>query len=629
MPLETALILAVVITSLITLILAAIGAFRPQRADGDRLEAALREELRATRDETAQHARQLREEVGSAQQKANDMLVGTVNALGESQKALLGQLTRATHDALGAVKDEIGKLALQINDSLRRIQQASDEKLEAVRVTTDARLTTNEQTQRQLGEELKLRVQGLSDVLRQDMGSQRESIQFRLNDIQAANEARFEQVREAVTERLNATLDELRKLLGSTTTSMLSLAETSQKDQQAARDLLEQKFHLLQASNEAKLEAVRQTVTEQLRQLTEDQRKLNGELVTALTGITEANRLDQASTREALEQKFQQIQASNERKLDEMRQTVDEKLQGTLEKRLGESFKLVSDRLEAVQRGLGEMKSLADGVGDLKRVLTNVKERGTWGEYQLGAILEQILTPEQYAQNVRPKEGGEVVEFAVKLPGKNREAGAPPVWLPIDAKFPKEDYERLLQASEIADADGVKSATAALASSVRKAAKDIYDKYVAPPHTTDFAILFLPTEGLYAEVLRQPGLQDDLQSKYRVLVTGPTTLSAMLNSLRVGFQTLAIEQRSHEVWHVLGAVKTEFGKFGQVLDKVKRQLHSATDTIDRTHVRTRAMERKLRSVEQLPEDQARELLELPDGVAMEQDESDETDVLDA
>lgn len=629
MPLEMALIVAVVITSFITLVLSAIGAFRPQRTEGDRIEAALREELRATREEATLHARQLREEVGSAQHKANDMLVGTVNALGESQKGLLERLTAATRESQGAVKDEIGKLASQIHDSLLRIQRGSDEKLEAVRMTTDTKLASNEETQRRLGEELKQRVQALSDVLRQDMGAQREAIQQRLNEIQASNEARFDSVREAVTEKLSVTLEELRKLLGNTTTSMLSLAEASQKDQQAARDLLEQKFHLLQASNEAKLEAVRQTVTEQLRQLTDDQRRLNGELVTTLTGITEANRLDQASTREALDQKFQQIQASNERKLDEMRQTVDEKLQGTLEKRLGESFKLVSDRLEAVQRGLGEMKSLADGVGDLKRVLTNVKERGTWGEYQLGAILEQILTPEQYAQNVRPKEGGEVVEFAVKLPGKNREAGAPPMWLPIDAKFPKEDYERLLQASEAADADGVKSAAAALASSIRKAAKDIYDKYVAPPHTTDFAIMFLPTEGLHAEILRQPGLHDELQSKYRVLATGPTTLSAMLNSLRVGFQTLAIEQRSHEVWHVLGAVKTEFGKFGQVLDKVKRQLHTATDTIDKTHVRTRAMERKLRSVEQLSDDQARQLLELPEGVDMERDEGDETEVLDA
>ncbi len=328
-----------------------------------------------------------------------------------------------------------------------------------------------------------------------------------------------------------------------------------------------------------------------------------------LGGLTTSIRLEQAKERDMLEQKFRQIQEGNEKKLDEMRQTVDEKLHNTLEKRLGESFKLVSDRLEAVQRGLGEMRSLANGVGDLKRVLTNVKERGTWGEYQLGAILDDILTPDQFAKNVRLREGGEQVEFAVKLPGKGQPGDAP-VWMPIDAKFPKEDYERLLEAADRSDGEQVKAASKALSIAILKSARDIHDKYVAPPATTDFGIMFLPTEGLYAEVLRQPGLHDELQRKYRVLVAGPTTLSAILSSLRVGFQTLAIEQRAHEVWMVLGAVKTEFGKFGAVLDKLKKQLNTASNTLEETSARSRAMERRLRVVEQLPDGQSQTVVSL-------------------
>ncbi len=340
---------------------------------------------------------------------------------------------------------------------------------------------------------------------------------------------------------------------------------------------------------------------------------------------TTEQRLDQV--RATLEQRLAALQQSNETKLDEMRRTVDEQLHVTLEKRLGESFRLVSERLESVQRGLGEMQALATGVGDLKRVLTNVKERGTWGEYQLGAILEQILTPDQFARNVRPGEGRQQVEFAIKLPGHGA-AGDPPVWLPIDAKYPKEDYERLVEAAGRADADGVRSATEALARSVRNSAREIHDKYVHPPETTDFAILFLPTEGLYAEVLRQPGLHDELQSRYRVLAAGPTTLAAILNSLRVGFQTLAIERRSHEVWTVLAAVKTEFGRFGEILLRVKAQLATAANTLDKTAVRTRAMERRLRAVEQLPVEQVQAALDLPADTPAE-DESEDGDVAPA
>jgi DNA recombination protein RmuC len=308
------------------------------------------------------------------------------------------------------------------------------------------------------------------------------------------------------------------------------------------------------------------------------------------------------------ERKLAEIQASNEQRLDAMRQLVDEKLQSTLEQRLGESFRLVGERLEAVQRGLGEMQALANGVGDLKRILVNVRERGTWGEYQLGAILEDILTPGQYEANVRITEGREQVEYAVKLPGRGRDA---PVWLPIDAKFPKESYERLVEAATAADAASVQSASAELRTVVARMAQDIQRKYICPPASTDFAILFLPTEGLFAEVLRLPGLHDTLQRKHRVLVAGPTTLAAILNSLRVGFQTLAIEQRAGEVWQVLGAVKTEFGTFSNYLDLIKRQIQTVSNTLDLSSRRTRAMQRKLRSVEELPRAEAGALLGLP------------------
>lgn len=315
--------------------------------------------------------------------------------------------------------------------------------------------------------------------------------------------------------------------------------------------------------------------------------------------------------RTTFDTRIKELQQGNEKKLDEMRKTVDEKLHETLEKRLGESFKIVSERLEAVHKGLGEMQNLATGVGDLKRVLTNVKARGTWGEVQLGAILEQILTPAQFEKNVQVKaDSSERVEYAVRLPGPNDDPNAC-VWLAIDSKFPLEDYQRLQEAAEKADPDAVQAATDGLARTIRVAAKDIHDKYVNPPRTTDFGVMFLTTEGLYAEVLRQPALVEDLQQRFRVVVAGPTTLAALLSSLRMGFQTLAVEQRASEVWQVLGAVKTEFGKFGDVLGKVKRQLDTASRTIDETGVRSRAMERTLRSVEQLPDAETSVILALP------------------
>ena len=310
--------------------------------------------------------------------------------------------------------------------------------------------------------------------------------------------------------------------------------------------------------------------------------------------------------RATLEAKLSDIQQDNAAKLELMRATVDEKLQSTLETRLGQSFQLVSDRLEAVQRGLGEMQNLAIGVGDLKRVLTNVKKRGTFGEVQLGALLEDMLTAEQYASNVITVPGtNDRVEFAIRMPGQEE---GEHVYLPIDAKFPVEDYQRLLDAQEAADTDAANAAGRALENRVRDEARRIQSKYVSPPHTTDFAVLYLPTEGLYAEVIRRPGLFENLQRDHRVTVAGPTTLSALLNSLQMGFRTLAIAKRSSEVWKILGAVKSEFGKFGVVLEKTRKQLDAARNSIDSAGVRTRMIERKLRDVETLSIDASAELL---------------------
>jgi DNA recombination protein RmuC len=349
-----------------------------------------------------------------------------------------------------------------------------------------------------------------------------------------------------------------------------------------------------------------QTLQHQMANIATLQNNQIDSFVQQLAKLVESNEKRLTEIRNTLETKLKDLQTDNAARLEEMRKTVDEKLQATLEKRLGESFKQVSERLEAVHKGLGEMQTLAAGVGDLKRVLTNVKTRGTWGEVQLAALLEQTLTVDQYQKNVATVPGSkDIVEFAIKLPGN--ESGTP-VWLPIDSKFPVEDYERLLGAQERADFAGVDEAVKAIDNRLKLEAKTIREKYISPPHTTDFAILFLPTEGLYAEALRRPGLADFLQREYRVSIAGPTTLSALLNSLQMGFRTLAIEKRSSEVWELLSAVKTEFGKFGDVLARTKAQLETVTKSIGQAEVRSRQMTRKLKDVEALPLPDAIKLL---------------------
>jgi DNA recombination protein RmuC len=343
------------------------------------------------------------------------------------------------------------------------------------------------------------------------------------------------------------------------------------------------------------------------QQLASLQKTLADTLTTQLQGLSESNARRMNEVRDTMEKQLTQLQSTNSAKLDEMRATVDEKLQTTLQARLGESFKQVADRLEQVHKGLGEMQTLAQGVGDLKHLLTNVKTRGIFGEAQLAGLLEQVFTVDQYGAQVATKPGSKnVVDFAIKLPGKSIDGA--PLWLPIDAKFPNEDYERLLDAQGNADVLGAEAAGKALELRIRLEARSMSEKYIEPPYTTDFAILFLPTEGLYAEVLRRPGLMESLQRDHRITLAGPTTLLAMLSSLQMGFRTLVLEKRSSEVWQVLGAVKTEFGKFGGMLDKARSQTETVLKTLTDADVRTRAMGRVLKQVEALPDAQAQGLI---------------------
>ena len=419
----------------------------------------------------------------------------------------------------------------------------------------------------------------------------------------AAMEARLEHLgRDG--ERLER---ETREALAAGRNEAAEAARAARAEQASASARATQTLATQMSAFAAALESVRTAVDHKLASMLAEGRSGREESQVQLKLFGDALAQSLRELRTAVEQRLAEIAAGNEKKLEEMRVTVDEKLHATLEQRLGESFKLVSERLEQVHKGLGEMQSLAIGVGDLKRVLTNVKTRGTWGEVQLGSLLEQVLAPEQYERNVATIPGSrEYVEFAIKFPGRD-ESGAP-LWLPLDAKFPLEDYQRLQDAQERADQAAIEEAGRALELRLRAEARTMREKYISPPHTTDFGLLYLPAEGLYAEVLRRPGLVEALQRDHRVTVAGPTTLLAMLNSLQMGFRTLAIEQRSSEVWALLGAVKNEFEKFGQVLAKTRQQLQTVTNTIVEAETRTRQMERKLKDVEALPEPQTARLI---------------------
>jgi DNA recombination protein RmuC len=405
-------------------------------------------------------------------------------------------------------------------------------------------------------------------------------------ELLAANERLERELRREISESLRGLRGELTHTLATFQETLTRQAQETTRTQNAQIDAFSQ-------------------------QLTMMQKTLADTLAVQLQSLSEANARRMAEVRMTLETQLASMQQTNAAKLEEMRKTVDEKLQTTLETRLGESFKQVAERLEQVHKGLGQMQSLAQGVGDLQRVLTNVKTRGMFGEVQLENLLEQVLTPEQYGKQVETKpRSNQRVDFAIKFPG--RSADGSPVWLPIDAKFPREDYERLLDAHDRADQAGVDSAGRALEVRIREEAKTICEYYLAPPHTTDFAILFLPIESLYAEVLRRPGLMDKLQRDYRVTLAGPTTLLAMLNSLHMGFRTLALEQQASEVWKVLGAVKTEFDRYGEWVARIKEQVQKAADTVDKAETRTKMMRRALKDVEALPDTQSQALLPMVD-----------------
>lgn len=451
--------------------------------------------------------------------------------------------------------------------------------------------------------------------IRRDLGVQRQEIRDGLGAGQSQLESRLSATSKAQAgefaqdraERVQASKD----LQAALATGIGELSERQRLQAQSAataqmefRNSLEGRFDGLREDSDKKLELIRATVDEKLQgTLTESLR----ENAAKIKELTDANSAKHVEMQKLLREELDKLRNGNEAKLEKMRETVDEKLQGTLEKRLGESFALVSTRLEQVQKGLGEMQTLASDVGGLKRVLTNVKNRGSWGEVQLSRQLEDILTPSQYEQNVVIKPGTqESVEFAVKLPG--RDAGETPVYLPIDSKFPQEDYERLLEVQEHGEKAEIEAVSKSLERAILAQAKTIASKYIDPPRSTDFAIMYLPTEGLFAEVVRRPGLASRLQSEQRILITGPTTLMSLLNSLQMGFRTLAIEKRSSEVWQVLSAAKTEFQKYGQVWDKLDKQLKTAQRTVAEAGVRTRAVERRLRDVETTELDAADDLL---------------------
>lgn len=502
----------------------------------DHSQTTLRDELARARTESLEHARLLRDEIGSG--------------------------ARAQTDAMArAMRDFTQQHASQMDGFSARLAQLNEKSAEAARL---------------MREDVTGTIRGFTAQSLTQAGQAAATQQERLDSFSQ----RIAQMQEAGEK---------------------SLAQTREEGRAAVKDM--------RAEITGTLKAFEETV----RQRVEEHGTLHAEKMQELTGrinsMVEAGEKRIDGIRVMVEQRLKELQEDNTRKLDQMRQTVDEKLEGTLEKRLGESFKLVSERLEQVHKGLGEMQTLASGVGDLKKVLTNVKTRGMWGEVQLGNLLEQVLTRDQFDTNVMTRPAsGERVEFAVRLPGRDGHWETP-VWLPIDAKFPQEDYLRIVEAAERGDADGVREAGKQLEDRLISSARTISEKYLAPPHTTDFAILFLPTEGLYAEALRIPGLSESLQ-RHRVMIAGPTTLAAILNSLQMGFRTLAIEQRSSEVWGVLGAVKTEFSRFSEVFAKVKKKLGEASNTISSAEVRTRAMQRTLKNVDELPSPAASGLLGL-------------------
>ena len=546
----------------------------------ERIERSVRDEIAKNREESSQSARQVREEMAARLKEFNDSVIKNIGEMSQMHKTHLDGFTGRIDKLVVSNEQRLAEMRTTIESKLTAVQNESTAKLDKMRQeASESAKASREEIARSLktfGETLTMtlsdmggtqraqlsavveKLEQLTDNTGKKLDTQKTAVDERLKQIQADSALQGKQLREEVNATLKGVNDSLLKGL----TAMSG-------EQQKQMEIFSVQLNKLTESNEQKLELLKTTV----------------------------------------EQKLAAIQSDNSTQLEKMRLTVDEKLQSTLEKRLGESFRQVGERLEQVHKGLGEMQSLATGVGDLKKVLTNVKARGTWGEVQLGTLLEQVLAPDQYAMNVATRDGGERVEFAVKLPGRSADKDEV-VWLPIDAKYPMEDYQRLIDAQDKGDVALADAAMKQLESRIKLDATSIRNKYLNPPKTTDFAILFLPTEGLFAEVLRRPGLSDLLQREYRVMVAGPTTLWSLLNSLQMGFKTLAIEKRSSEVWNLLGAVKTEWSKYGDVLAKVQKKLHEATNTIDNAQQRSRAVGRKLKTVQELPVSESEAILML-------------------
>lgn len=469
----------------------------------------------------------------------------------------------------------------QITNKFATLQQGQEQVDRSVREEISRNRQEQSNQSHALRSEIILALTGMGD-----------SLSAKVEGLTRSNDQKLELLRTAVEQRLDTFTD------SAATSSARLQSEVTLKLDEFKLSLAStvRETHQLQRDQTAQITASLHSQSQQLREETSASfNTLGAGVMTTLTGISQLQQNELQELKATVDTRLAAIQSDNEKKLEQMRQTVDEKLQGTLDARLGVSFKQVSDRLEQVFKGLGEMQTLAAGVGDLKRVLTNVKTRGTWGEVQLGALLEQMLAPGQYGQNVATTGTAERVEYAVKLPGPTTNGA--PVWLPIDAKFPVEDYQRLVDASERGDIEAVDRAVRQLETTLKLCAKNCSEKYIAPPATTDFGILFLSTEGLYAEAMRKPGLAEFIQREHRIVLAGPSTLAALLNSFQMGFRTLAIQQRSSEVWELLGTVKAEFGKYADVLSKIKRKLTEAHNTVEKAETRTRAIHRQLRGVE--------------------------------
>jgi len=565
--------------------------------------------LDGVREESATGARQLRKEVVETLATLSETITQTIGGLGNVQKSQLEVFSA----------------------QLSSFAQTSGEKLDGVRAESATGA-------KNLREEVVATLGGISETITKNMGelanvqkNQLDSFSGQLGAFAKASGERLDGARaESATGAKNLREEVVATLKGISETMAKTMKDLAAAEKTQLEAFSGQIASLTRTSGD-KLDGIRTEsatganqlrveVLAALKGITESTTKTMGELANiqkaqlevmsaAIGKLSESNEKKLEAVRTTVEGKLQAIQVDNAKQIELMRQTVDEKLQGTLEKRLGESFKQVSERLEQVSKGLGEMQTLATGVGDLKKVLTNVKTRGTWGEVQLGAMLEEVLTPDQFKANVATKDGGERVEFAIKLPGRSEDKNEI-VWLPIDAKFPIEDYRRLVDAQEKVDVEAVDAAGKALEARVRACATDICKKYLNPPKTTDFGILFLPVEGLFAEVIRRTGLTEVIQRECRVVITGPTTLWSILNSLQMGFKTLTIQKRSSEVWNLLSAVKTEWTRYGDVLDAVQKKLHQASTTIDKANQRGRAIGRKLRDVQALPPREAKALLSL-------------------